>query len=70
MTEDTLKWALIDTLRLLNRQPMSAAHHDEAERIAGTLGISIQADRHVVEPLAPFVIAPAEKASTLKLRAK
>jgi hypothetical protein len=58
---DDLKWALLDTLRLLNSMPLGPTYHDEAERIAGSLGINIAAQRHIydTQPMRP----------TLKLKA-
>lgn len=60
MTDDALRWALIDTLRLLNSLPFQPANHDEIERIAGTLGISVAASRKL----------PSEQRPTLKLASK
>lgn len=57
MGDDTVKWALIDTLRVLNRLPFGADGytHPELERIAHTLGIDIAADRHVYEATRPVL---------------
>ena len=52
---DDLRWALIDTLRLINSIALSPDQHTEAERIAGTLGIDIVASRPVIEPARPVL---------------
>lgn len=59
MGDDTVKWALIDTLRLLNGIPSFLGVHDEIERIAVTLGVDVAASRHayvgsrIAEPVRP-----------------
>lgn len=53
MTDDALRWALIDTLRMLNTLPFNAPKHDEIERIARTLGVDVAASRVPSEPVRP-----------------